>query len=121
MLQKPPAAEHLKAGYCLTLLSEATRKLLGKRPECCNGFSDALPLQLPGVGGFQATLLGLNGTFSRTHSPCSCLGSADIGFAESNTLNVHRSGRTAAILDPFVVSASAPCKLVIIGNLPASK
>ena len=27
--------EHLKGGYCLTLLSEATRKLLGKRSECC--------------------------------------------------------------------------------------
>ena len=53
--------------------------------------------------------------------PCSCLGSADIGFAESNTVNVHRSGRTAAILDPFVVSTSAPCKRVIIGNLLASK
>jgi len=29
------AAERLKGGYCLTLLPEATRKLLGKRPECC--------------------------------------------------------------------------------------
>ena len=26
------AAERLKPGYCLTLLSEATRKFLGKRP-----------------------------------------------------------------------------------------
>ena len=28
------AAEDSKAGYCLTSLSEATRKVLGKRPEC---------------------------------------------------------------------------------------
>ena len=28
------AAEDLKPGYCLTLLSEGTRKSLGKRPEC---------------------------------------------------------------------------------------
>ena len=28
------AAEVSKAGYCLTSLSEATRKVLGKRPEC---------------------------------------------------------------------------------------
>jgi len=28
------AAEHLKEGYYLTLLSEATKTLLGKRPEC---------------------------------------------------------------------------------------
>ena len=33
MQQKP--ARHLEAGKCLTLLSEATRKALGKRPECC--------------------------------------------------------------------------------------
>ena len=29
------AARDLEAGKCLTLLSEATRKALGKRPECC--------------------------------------------------------------------------------------
>ena len=29
------AARHLEAGKCLILLSEATRKALGKRPECC--------------------------------------------------------------------------------------
>ena len=28
------AARDLKPGYCLTLLSEGTRKALGKRPEC---------------------------------------------------------------------------------------
>ena len=28
------AARDLEAGYCLTLLSEATRKALGKRPDC---------------------------------------------------------------------------------------
>jgi len=28
------AVRDLKPGYCLTLLSEATRKALGKRPEC---------------------------------------------------------------------------------------
>jgi len=32
------AAEYLKGGYCLTLLSEDTRKLLGKRPECCKSY-----------------------------------------------------------------------------------
>ena len=34
------AAEGLKPGYCLTLLSEASRKALGKRPE--DGQSRAL-------------------------------------------------------------------------------
>ena len=29
------AARDLEGGYCLTLLSEATRKVLGKRPEAC--------------------------------------------------------------------------------------
>ena len=29
------AARHLEGSYCLTLLSEATRKVLGKRPEAC--------------------------------------------------------------------------------------
>ena len=28
------AARDLEGGYCLTLLSEATRKILGKRPDC---------------------------------------------------------------------------------------
>ena len=37
MQQKPVAkgaARDLEAGYCLTSLSEATRKALGRRPEC---------------------------------------------------------------------------------------
>jgi len=38
------AARDLKAGYCLTLLSEATRKDLGKRPECREAFEARLLL-----------------------------------------------------------------------------
>ena len=42
------ARRHLKGSECLTSLSEATRKPLWKAPF----FSDALPLQLPGGGGY---------------------------------------------------------------------
>ena len=45
------AARHLEAGKCLTLLSEATRKAPGKRPECCKS------LLRRRCGAFEARLL----------------------------------------------------------------
>ena len=45
------AARDLEAGYCLTLLSEATRKALGKRPDCRKS------LRRRRRGAFEARLL----------------------------------------------------------------
>ena len=47
----PPTPRPLEAGKCLTLLSEATRKALGKRPECCKS------LRRRRRGAFEARLL----------------------------------------------------------------
>ena len=47
----PPTHRPLEAGKCLTLLSEATRKALGKRPECCKS------LRRRRRGAFEARLL----------------------------------------------------------------
>ena len=45
------AARDLEGGYCLTLLSEATRKVLGKRPDCSKS------LRRRRRGAFEARLL----------------------------------------------------------------
>ena len=67
------AARDLEAGYCLTSLSEATRKALGKRPECRKSLrrrrrgaveARLLPpgLQLP-RGAFAGGFCGILGAF----------------------------------------------------------
>ena len=40
------AARYLKAGYCLTSLSAATRKVLRKRPESCKSFGKGAAMQV---------------------------------------------------------------------------